>query len=142
VSGGGTPASPDAVATWFPCFAFDYTLFTGFAALVGDVQIYSLLSKGTIEDALIKTSIPFAGGGIASLKLSVGIVGNLAKIISPYDAMAAVTDTNFLGANIFEIESFAAAGISIRLAAQAVGADLTQLTAGAGCLWLKGARLP
>lgn len=138
--GGGTPASPTTVPTWFPCMPFDYTMFTGFAALVGDVQIYSLLARGTIEGAVIKTKTAFVGAGITSLKFSVGIVGNLAKIVSPYDGLAAVANTNFLAVNVLDVEDFGAA-VSIRLAAQAVGANLSALTAGSGCLWLKGARL-
>lgn len=139
-SGGGTPVNPTSVATWFPCIPFDYTLFTGFAALIGDVQIYSLLAKGTLEGAAIKTSTPFTGPGLATLNLSVGIAGNLAKILSPYDVMAAVSNTNFGDGNLLDIENFGVA-TSIRLAAVATGANLSVLTAGAGCLWLKGARL-
>lgn len=138
--GGGSPASPTTVPTWFPCMPFDFSMFTGFAALVGDVQIYSLVARGTIEGAVIKTKTAFAGAGITGLTFSVGIVGNLAKIVSPYDGLAAVSDTNFGSGAILDLENFGAA-TSIRLAAVAVGANLSNLTAGAGCLWLKGARL-
>lgn len=140
-SAGGTPAAPAAVATWFPCFDFDYTLFTGIAAPNGDVEIYSLLERGTIEGAVIKTTTAFVGVGITALTLSVGIADDLAKILSPYDALAAVSDTHFGTANILDVENFGAA-TSIRLAALATGANLSALTAGAGCLWLKGARIP
>lgn len=119
---------------------FDFTDFTGFAALVGDVQIYSLLSRGTIEGAVIKSKTAFAGPGITALTFSVGIVGDLAKILSPYDGLAAVANTNFGTGNMLELENFGAA-TSIRLAALAVGANLSALTQGVGCLWLKGARL-
>jgi len=139
-SGGGTPAFPSSIPTWFPCFAFDFSLFTGFAALVGDVAIYSLPAGCTIEGAVIKTSTAFAGAGITSLKLSVGLVGDLARYLSPYDAFAAVSDTNFQDANQLRVENFGAA-TSIRLAAVSIGANLSLLNAGAGCLWLKGAKL-
>lgn len=139
-TGGGTPTNPTAVPTWFPCIEFDFTDFTGFAALIGDIEIYSLLSRGTIEGAVIKTTTAFAGAGITSLTFSVGIAGNLAKILSPYEATAAVSDTNFGFADELQLENFGAA-TSIRLAAVAVGANLTNLTQGVGCLWLKGARL-
>jgi hypothetical protein len=139
--GGGTPAAPTPVPTWFPCMEFQFSQFTGFAALTGDIQIYSLLSRGTIEGAVIKTKTVFAGAGITGLNFSVGIVGDLAKIISPYNGLAAVSDTNFGTGDQLQLENFGAA-VSIRLAAVAVGANLSALTQGVGCLWLKGARLP
>ena len=139
--GGGTPAAPTPIPTWFPCLAFDFTMFTGFAALVGDVEIWSMPAKAMITGAIIKTSTAFAGPGIATLNLSVGIVGNLAKTLSPYDAKAAVSNTNFGSADLLQIENFGAA-TSIRLAAVATGANLSALNAGAGCLFLLGSVLP
>lgn len=139
-AGGGTPTNPTTVPTWFPCMEFDFTDFTGFAALVGDIEIYSLLSRGTIEGAVIKTKTAFLGPGIASLNFSVGLVGNLARIVSPYDGLAAVSDTNFGDSDELQIINFGAA-TSIRLAAVATGANLSVLTQGVGCLYLKGARL-
>lgn len=137
----GTPTNPTTVPTWFPCIEFDFTDFTGFAALTGDIEIYSLLARGTIEKAVIKTTTAFAGAGITALTFTVGIVGNLAKIVSPYDGLAAVADTNFGTSNVFDLENFGAA-TSIRLAAAATGANLSALTQGEGCLWLQGARVP
>lgn len=140
VLGGGSPAAPTAVPTWFPCFAFAFGLFTPFAALAGDVEIYSLPASCTIEGAVIKTSQAFAGPGITGVTLSVGLVGNLAKYLSPFDAFAAVSDTNFGSANQLYPENFGAA-TSVRLAAVSAGANLSALTAGAGCLWLKVGKL-
>lgn len=140
-SGGGTPAAPTPIPTWFPCMAFDFTMFTPFAAMAGDVQIYSLPQKAIIHGAVIKTSTAFSGPGITAVTLSVGIVGNLAKILSPYDAFAAVANTNFGTADLLDLENFGAA-TSIRLAAQSAGANLSVLTAGAGCLYLLGSALP
>jgi hypothetical protein len=129
------------VPQWTRCLNFSYTDFTGFAALVGDIAIYSLLARGEIEAAVIKVSTPFVGPGITSLSLSAGIVGNLAKILSPYDALAAASATNFGTSDGLQVEDFSVA-TSIRLAAIAVGANLSALTAGAGCLWLKVAQIP
>ncbi len=137
---GGTPTNPTVVPTWFPCINFDYTMFTPFAAPIGDVNIYSLVAMGTIEGMVIKTSTLFTGPGITALDLTVGIVGNLAKYLSAYLASAAVSDTNFGLANVLDMENFGAA-TSIRLAAVATGANLSALTQGAGCLWIKGAKL-
>lgn len=139
-NGGGTPANPTAIPTWFPCFDFAYTDFTGFAALSGDIEIYSLPAYCTIEGAAIRTTTAFVGAGITNLQLSAGIVGDLARYISIYDALAAVSNTNVQTANQLQLPNVGAA-TSIRLAALAVGANLSALTAGAGCLWLKVAKL-
>jgi len=138
--GGGTPSNPTAVPTWYPCFAFAYTDFNGVAGLTSNIQIYSLPAQCTIEGAVIKTSTAFAGAGITSLKLSCGIAGNLAKFLSPFDLLAAVSNTNFGFADQLQLESFGGA-TSIRLAIVAIGANLTALTQGAGCLYLKGAKV-
>lgn len=138
--GGGTPTNPTAVPTWFPCFDFTFADFTGFAALVGDIEIYSLPARCTIEGAAIHTSTPFAGPGITAVTLSAGLVGNLAKYLSPYDAFAASSDTRVDAANQLFVENLGAV-TSIRLSAASVGANLSVLTAGAGCLWLKVAKL-
>jgi hypothetical protein len=140
-TGGGTPAAPTPIPTWFPCMAFTFADFTPFAALVGDVEKWSMPAKAMIMGAVIKTSVAFAGPGITGLTLSVGIVGSLAKVLSPFDAFAAVSNTNFGTAQTLDLEDFGAA-TSIRLAAVAVGANLSNLTAGAGCLYLLGAKIP
>lgn len=139
--GAGTPAAPSPVPTWFPCMAFTFATFTPFAALVGDVEIWSMPAKAMILGAVIKTSVAFAGAGITGLNLSVGIVGDLAQVLSPFNALAAVSNTNFGTAQTLDLENFGAA-TSIRLAAVAVGANLSNLTAGAGCLYLLGAKIP
>lgn len=139
--GGGTPGAPSTVPTWFPCFAFTFADFTGFAALTGDVQIWAMPTRSVITGAVIKMKTAFAGAGVTALTFSVGIVGNLAKIISPHDALAAVTTTNFRASNILDLEDFGAAAVSIRLAAIAAGANLSNLTAGAGCVWFLGSQL-
>lgn len=139
--GAGTPAAPSPVPTWFPCMAFTFATFTPFAALTGDVEIWSMPAKAMILGAVIKTSVAFAGPGVTGITLSVGIVGNLAKVLSPFDAFAAVSATNFGTAQTLDLENFGAA-TSIRLAAIAAGANLSNLTAGAGCLYLLGAKVP
>jgi len=137
---GGTPTNPTAVPTWFPCIAFTFADFTPFAALAGDVEKYSLPARCTIEGVALKTSVAFSGPGITAVTLSVGLAGNLAKYLSPYDAFAAVSNTRIGAANLLFPENFGAA-TSVRLAAESVGANLSVLTAGAGCLWLKVAKL-
>lgn len=138
--GGGTPAAPSSVPTWFPCFAFTFANFTGFAALTGDVQIYSLPDGCEISGAVIKTSQAFAGPGITSVLLSLGLVGDLARYVSPIEGVSAPAGNYFGSGGQLQIENFAAA-TSIRLAAQSTGANLSVLTAGAGCVYLKVAKV-
>lgn len=140
IIGGGTPTNPTQVPTWFPCIDFDYTEFAAFAALVGDIEKYSLPEDCTIEGVALHTSVAFAAPGLTALTLSVGIAGNLAKYLSPYDAFAAPSNTRIGTGNQLFVENLGAA-TSVRLSAAATGANLSTLTAGAGCLWLKVAKL-
>jgi hypothetical protein len=138
--GFGGSSGPN-VPAWSLCIDFFYTDFTGFAALTGNIQIHSLLARGLIQGAVIKTVTAFAGPGITTLNLSLGLAGDLAKYLSPYNGLAAVSDTNFGYADELQLENFGAA-TSIRLAATAIGANLSALTQGAGCLYLSLAQLP
>lgn len=140
LSGGGTPTNPTQVPTWFPCIDFDYTEFAAFAALVGDIEKYSLPARCTIEGVALHVSQAFAAPGLTALTLSVGLTGNLAKYLSAHDAFAAPSNTNIATANQLFAENLGAA-TSVRLSAAATGANLSTLTAGAGCLWLKVAKL-
>lgn len=140
-NGGGTAANPTNVPTWFMCIPFDYTMFTPFAALAGDVEIWSMPAMGFIEGYRIKTSTAFAGPGITALTLSGGLVGNLAKYCSPFDALSAVSNTNEgSGHGYSYVENYGAV-TSIRLAALATGANLSVLTQGEGCIFIKGGKL-
>lgn len=129
------------IPTWSLCLDFDFTMFTGFGALTGDIQIHSLLARGLIQGAVIKTTTAFSGPGITGLNFSLGLAGDLAKFLSPFNGLAAVSNTNFGIAGEMRMENFGAA-TSIRLAAVAVGANLSALTAGVGCIYLNLAQLP
>jgi hypothetical protein len=134
--GGGTITVPTTVPTWQPCIPFTFANFTGFAALVGDIQAFSLLAGMTLEGVILKTSTLFTGPGITGVTLSLGLVGDLAKYLSPHDVQAAVAGNNFGTGDRFSIESFTGA-TSVRLAAISTGANLSALTQGAGCLYVK-----
>ena len=140
-TGGGTITNPTSIPTWFPCLNFDYTDFNGTAALVKSNNLFSLLPSMTIEAIVIKTSIAFVGAGITSLDMSVGIAGDLARYCSRYNVLAAVTGINFGSGDLFFLEDFVGA-TQVLLSAVAVGANLTALTAGHGCVWVKGSLLP
>jgi hypothetical protein len=139
-SGGGTITAPTAVPTWFPCLNFDFSEFL-VAATTKSNLLFSLLPRMTIEDLVIKTSIVFAGAGITTLNFNVGIAGDLARYCSRYDALIAPSDVNFGSSDLFFPEDFSASA-SILLSVVSVGANLSALTQGHGCVWVKGALLP
>lgn len=140
-SGGGTILVPTSVPTWFAPIPFDYTIFNTLIVNDFDWVAFSLLPKMTIEGVVIKTDTVFVGAGITSLSFSLGVGGDLARFLSPYDAFAAVAHDNFgTGLGLWP-ESFLF-NTDIRLNAHAIGATLNNLTAGTGRLWIKGALLP
>jgi len=136
---GGTLTVPTTVPTWVHV-EFDYTQFNGTAATTLSNTLFTLLARQTIEDVVIKTKTAWVGTGITALTFSLGIAGDLAKFLSPYDGVPAVSATNFGTAHVFGLENFTAS-TSILISAIATGANLNQLTAGVGCLWLKTAQL-
>ncbi len=140
IKGGGTITVPTTVPTWVPCIEFDYTQFNGTAALTKSNTLFTLLARQTIEGIVIKTKTAWVGTAITSLDFSIGIAGNLAKYLSPYDGLAAVSATNFGTADTFQLENFTAS-TSILISVIAVGANLTALTAGVGCVYIKTAQL-
>lgn len=138
--GGGTILVPTTVPTWFAPIEFDFTQFNGTAALTKSNTLASLLARGTIEAMVIKTKTAWVGAGITSLLFSIGITGDLARYMSPYQGLTAVSATNFGTADQFQLENFTAA-TPILVSVVAVGANLTALTAGVCSLYIKGAIL-
>jgi hypothetical protein len=61
--------------------------------------------------------------------------------MSPYSGLSAVGGANFGEGDQMRIESFAV-NTQILLTAVSIGANLSALTAGHGCVWVKGALLP
>lgn len=115
-----------------------------FAGLTNDITLFTLPLKTLIHKVIIKQSTAFAGSTIASYTLSVGIVGTLAKYIAAYDVFAAVAATTFgVAATTINAqpENFTA-GVAIRVAAIAVGANLSAATAGAADIWVETSLLP
>mgnify|MGYP001593743163 CR=1 FL=1 len=137
---GGTLTIPTTVPTWTACIEFDYTQFSVTSANTLSNTLFTLLPRQTIEGVVIKTKTAWVGAGITSLTFSVGIGGNLAKFLSPYDGVPAVSGTNFGFADTFGLENFTA-NTTILISAISVGASLTVLTAGVGCVYIKTAQL-
>jgi hypothetical protein len=108
------------------------------ALLNNDIEIYSLPAGGVVHAVKVKHSVAFAGTGVTSLTLNVGITGALGKYyLSNFNWTAAVGPTvGQVQANsgAITIESQSAA-TSIRLAATC-NVALNQLTAGSVDVWL------
>jgi hypothetical protein len=139
--GGGTPTNPTVIPTWMK-FSFTHLNFQA-ASLTNTYEIYSAPSRVNILGAVLKHSIQFAGTGITDYKLSVGLLGDLARYVSLFDVDTAPSDTKPAGyaEGYFGDTLNFGAVTSIRIAAVAVGANLNQSTAGAGNLWLLVSRL-
>jgi hypothetical protein len=105
------------------------------AAMANDIELFSLPAAGIIHAVKTKHSVQFAGTGITDYKLSVGIVGTLAKYSAAWDVDTAVAGTNFQLSSTVGSEDHGAA-TSIRLAATTTGANLDQSTAGTVTVWV------
>lgn len=105
------------------------------AAMANDIELLSLPAGGIIHGVKIKHSVLFAGTGITDYKVSVGIVGTLAKYASAFDVDTAVSNTNFQLSTTIGSENHGAA-TSIRLAATTTGANLDQSTGGSVDVWV------
>ena len=81
--GGGTPANPSTSPTWMK-FSFSHTDFQ-VPSLSTDIGIYSAPARVNLLGAVLKHSAQFAGVGITDYKLSVGLVGDLARYLSLFD---------------------------------------------------------
>lgn len=110
---------------------FVYPNMDSFAAsgLTEDIEILQLQPREYVAAVLIQPTEQWAAAGLASLTLSVGIVGNLTKYAGAYNVAVAPSGSAFQLASTVGMESVAAP-TSIRLAATAVGANLSTLSAG------------
>lgn len=122
-------------------FALPHTLFTGFGALNGDVEIIEIPIIGVLEHVIIKHTTVFVGAGITTLKASVGVVGDLTRYLSQFDLLAAVADTTFDQEIMQELFDFGAVK-SVRLQLTATGANLDQLSGGSLDIYVKDSVLP
>lgn len=112
------------------------------AAVINDIQLFSLVAKGVIHKVIIKNTAAFAG--TTTYTLSVGIVGNLVKYIAVVDVTTAVSNTNFSVAatTINEQPEDFGAATSIRLSAVSTIQNLDQSTQGAADIYVLTSLLP
>lgn len=115
--------------------ALDYADFS-YAGVQKSVKLFTLSAKGVIHAVKIKHSTKFAGTGITSLKLSVGITGALTKYCADHDALATVGDAVFTLAKEVQGETHNATGTDIYVTADALGANLDALAAGVVDVWV------
>jgi hypothetical protein len=137
--GGGTPGNPTVIPTWMK-FSVVHTQFQ-VAALTTDIELYAMPATGIIGAAVMKPTIAWAGTGITEYFLSLGLTANLQKYMGYFSVTPAVSATYQLVSQILnDVPNFTAA-TSIRIAAQSVGANLNQSTAGTADIWLLIAKL-
>jgi hypothetical protein len=122
-----------AVPRWLK-FTHAATDFTA-ASATEDIEVYSLPAGGIIQGVKIKHSTAFSGGTAASLTLSVGISGTLAKYASAFDVFQAAAATTFQLSNSIGSEDHGSV-TSIRLAAVVTGDTLDNVGTGDVDVWI------
>lgn len=111
------------------------------AALTKTVTLHTSILREEIHEVVIDLGTQFAGAGISSLTAEVGIAGDTAKYIMPFDLLQAV------GANSNDEGKFSLGrfdlpvGTDIEVLITAVGANLDQLSAGSVNIWLMRSNL-
>jgi hypothetical protein len=111
------------------------------AALTNDIELLSLPAKGVLHAVHVKHSTPFSGAGITAYTVSVGLAGEPIYYSDAFDVLQAV------GAAVFDhndgsfVESHGAA-TSVRIFAEATGANLDQSSAGSVDVWVLWSTLP
>lgn len=98
------------------------------AATTNDIELFSLPAGAILHAILIKHSVAFAGTGITSYTISVGITGALTKYASAFNVFQAVADTTLQLSSTLGIENWGV-GTSIRAQATA-NVNLSNSTAG------------
>jgi hypothetical protein len=125
-------AAPNAVLTRMHIATVTFAQLAA-AALVNDIEVYSLPARAVITGIMVKPSIAFGGGALTDYAVSVGLVGNL-EFYMPLYSVIAVGDQVFSQVTIDDMQNYGAA-TSIRLAAYATGASLNAATAGSLDVW-------
>ena len=111
------------------------------AALTNDIELFSLAALGTIHGIVIKHTTAFSGGAITEYRVSIGIAADLEKYTLPFDVFQAIGDTVKDVSSVLDLESFSGV-TSIRIAAEAVGANLDQSLAGSVDIYVLSSTLP
>jgi hypothetical protein len=94
-----------------------------------DEALFTLAAQGTINRVWLKTSTVFAGGGVATLVVSIGTTGSpLGYSIQSYNLLTTVADAHFLDSRMPVPISSASHAVIARFTS--TGANLSALTSG------------
>jgi hypothetical protein len=108
--------------------------------MTNDIELFLAPIKTVVMGIIIKHSIEFTGGAIASYDLSVGIVGNLTKYSPNFDVFQIVDETAHDSIMVQKMTQFSST-TSIRLSATSTGDNLDQATQGSVDVWVLTAEL-
>lgn len=105
-----------------------------------NITLFTLPAKTMLHKVILKHSTAFAGTGITSYQLSLGISGAATKYAANFDVTQVVSDNARSITTADDIESFSS-GTSMLLQATA-NANLNQSTAGSVDIWIMTSLLP
>jgi hypothetical protein len=112
------------------------TLFSQFAvaALTASANLFLLPAGGIIEWLKLKHSINFTGPAITGVTASIGVAGDVARYMGPFDVFQAA------GASIFQLSTgpwseSQAVATQVRITLTSTGANLNALTQGSLQVW-------
>lgn len=127
--GGGFSGVPSNVAQWEKV-SFTHLDFQA-AALQNDIEAFSLLARQVPHGFVLVPTIQAAGTGITNYFVSIGLVGALEKWVLKFDSVVVPGNTVFAPGGPYLDPQNLGAAVSVRISAEAVGANLDQSTAGA-----------
>lgn len=110
------------------------------AALVNDIELFSLPAGALIHNVVIKPQTSFLGGLISAYTLSVGIATNLVKYAAAFNSFNAPDNTVAQLSTVQGVENFSTA-TSIRVTAVSVTGLLSTATQGSADIWVLVSRL-
>lgn len=109
------------------------------------VEIYSLLAKEVVKNVVMKHEAQFAGTGLVSFNISVGIVGTQTKYTATKTMTGVPSSTNFLtmvSATTNQAPLDFVSAVPIIAFATSTGANLSVLTSGTVDFYLEIGKLP
>lgn len=123
-----------ATPTWVK--VGDQLPYTDFqdAATSKSNTLFSLEAGSVISGTKVKHSTAFAGTGIATVTMEVGIVGTTDKYATAFNVLQAVAGGAFRLSDVMGSESHIA-DTSILITARSTGANLSALTSGVVDVW-------
>lgn len=111
------------------------------AGLTNNIELFQLAAKEMVHSVVVKASVAFAGGLIATYTVSVGPAGNLVKYAVAFNVFQAPA-ANLSSVNILPgVEDFSSA-TSIRISAISTVGNLNAATGGSVDVWVLKSTLP